>query len=40
VTSTGEFAIGPEQLASISREHDTSSLQEYGGVCLPRIPFS
>lgn len=31
-TSTGEFPIGPEQLASISREHDTASLQQYGGV--------
>ncbi|KAI5387961.1 hypothetical protein KIW84_073885 [Lathyrus oleraceus] len=31
-TSTGEFPIGPEQLASISREHDIASLQQYGGV--------
>ncbi|KAK2395507.1 calcium-transporting ATPase 8, plasma membrane-type [Trifolium repens] len=31
-TSTGEFPIGPEQLASISREHDTASLLQYGGV--------
>ncbi|XP_057433537.1 calcium-transporting ATPase 8, plasma membrane-type-like [Lotus japonicus] len=32
LTSTGEFPIGPEQLASISREHDTAALQQYGGV--------
>lgn len=31
-TSTGEFPIGLEQLASISREHDIASLQQYGGV--------
>ncbi|KAK7329119.1 hypothetical protein VNO77_23265 [Canavalia gladiata] len=32
-TSTaGEFPIGQEQLASISREHDTAALQQYGGV--------
>lgn len=36
----GEFPIGQEQLASISREHDTAALQQYGGVCLPRIFFS
>ena len=35
----GEFSIGQEQLASISREHDTAALQQYGGVCLPRIFF-
>ncbi|WVZ19262.1 hypothetical protein V8G54_006584 [Vigna mungo] len=28
----GEFPIGQEQLASISREHDTAALQQYGGV--------
>ncbi|BAT80110.1 hypothetical protein LR48_Vigan04g007200 [Vigna angularis] len=28
----GEFPIGQEQLASISREHDTTALQQYGGV--------
>lgn len=38
-TSTGEFPIGPEQLASISREHDTAALQQYGGVCSPIIIF-
>ncbi|CAL0320306.1 unnamed protein product [Lupinus luteus] len=31
-TSTGEFPIGQEQLASISRDHDTTALQQYGGV--------
>ncbi|KAI4344423.1 hypothetical protein L6164_011652 [Bauhinia variegata] len=31
-TSTGEFAIGQEQLASISREHNITALQQYGGV--------
>ncbi|KAJ1439835.1 P-type ATPase [Sesbania bispinosa] len=31
-TSTGEFPIGQEQLASISREHDAAALQQYGGV--------
>ncbi|CAL0327895.1 unnamed protein product [Lupinus luteus] len=31
-TSTGEFPIGQEQLASISRDHDTIALQQYGGV--------
>ncbi|MED6149994.1 Calcium-transporting ATPase 8, plasma membrane-type, partial [Stylosanthes scabra] len=30
--SAGEFPIGQEQLASISREHDTAALQQYGGV--------
>ncbi|KAK7411963.1 hypothetical protein VNO78_03408 [Psophocarpus tetragonolobus] len=32
ITTAGEFPIGQEQLASISREHDTSALQQYGGV--------
>ncbi|GAU40189.1 hypothetical protein TSUD_374970 [Trifolium subterraneum] len=31
-SSTGEFPIGPEQLSSISREHDIASLQQHGGV--------
>ncbi|KAL1325878.1 calcium-transporting ATPase 8, plasma membrane-type isoform X3 [Arachis ipaensis] len=30
--SAGEFPIGQEQLASVSREHDTVALQQYGGV--------
>ncbi|KAG5126578.1 hypothetical protein JHK82_027413 [Glycine max] len=30
--TAGEFPIGQEQLASISREHDTAALQQYGGV--------
>ncbi|XP_072072474.1 calcium-transporting ATPase 10, plasma membrane-type-like [Arachis hypogaea] len=32
--SAGEFPIGQEQLASVSREHDTVALQQYGGVTL------
>ncbi|XLR23444.1 hypothetical protein S83_051350 [Arachis hypogaea] len=32
VASAGEFPIGQEQLASVSREHDTVALQQYGGV--------
>ncbi|KAK7281193.1 hypothetical protein RIF29_08957 [Crotalaria pallida] len=32
LTSSGEFAIGQEQLASISRDHDTTALQQRGGV--------
>ncbi|KAL2340511.1 hypothetical protein Fmac_008451 [Flemingia macrophylla] len=32
IPTAGEFAIGQEQLASISREHDTAALQQYGGV--------
>ena len=37
IPTAGEFPIGQEQLASISREHDTAALQQYGGVCLPGI---
>ncbi|XVF19075.1 hypothetical protein REPUB_Repub11eG0078900 [Reevesia pubescens] len=29
---TGDFAIGPEQLASMTRDHNLDALQEYGGV--------
>ncbi|XWS28168.1 hypothetical protein CRYUN_Cryun25bG0042600 [Craigia yunnanensis] len=29
---SGDFAIGPEQLASVTRDHDFNALQEYGGV--------
>ncbi|KAG5105581.1 hypothetical protein JHK82_042551 [Glycine max] len=32
IPTAGEFPIGQEQLASISREHDTAALQQYGGV--------
>nr|KYP68910.1 Calcium-transporting ATPase 8, plasma membrane-type [Cajanus cajan] len=32
IPTGGEFPIGQEQLASISREHDTAALQQYGGV--------
>ncbi|XP_058755663.1 calcium-transporting ATPase 10, plasma membrane-type-like isoform X2 [Vicia villosa] len=31
-SSNGEFSIGQEQLSSISREHDTNALKDYGGV--------
>ncbi|KAJ1400645.1 P-type ATPase [Sesbania bispinosa] len=31
-SSSGEFSIGQEKLSSISREHDTTALREYGGV--------
>ncbi|XP_061348918.1 calcium-transporting ATPase 8, plasma membrane-type-like [Gastrolobium bilobum] len=31
-TSTGEFPIGQEELASISRDRDAAALQQYGGV--------
>ncbi|XP_022753448.1 calcium-transporting ATPase 10, plasma membrane-type isoform X2 [Durio zibethinus] len=30
-TPTGDFAIGPEQLASVTRDHNFNALQEYGG---------
>ncbi|KAJ6311233.1 hypothetical protein OIU77_013079, partial [Salix suchowensis] len=30
-TATGEYAIGLEQLASMTRDHNISSLQQYGG---------
>lgn len=28
---TGEYAIGLEQLVSMSRDHDNSALRQYGG---------
>ncbi|XWS52308.1 hypothetical protein CRYUN_Cryun11dG0057000 [Craigia yunnanensis] len=31
-TPIGDFAIGPEQLASVTRDHNFNALQEYGGV--------
>ncbi|XP_031396233.1 calcium-transporting ATPase 9, plasma membrane-type-like isoform X3 [Punica granatum] len=31
-TPTGEYAIGLEQLVSMSRDHNSSALQQYGGV--------
>ncbi|KAJ7955855.1 Calcium-transporting ATPase [Quillaja saponaria] len=31
-TFNGEFSIGQEQLASISRDHNNSSLQQFGGI--------
>ncbi|KAL5065907.1 hypothetical protein RYX36_027644 [Vicia faba] len=33
-SSNGEFSIGQEQLSSISREHDTNALKEYGGMFI------
>lgn len=39
ISTGGEFPIGQEQLASISREHDTAALQQHGGVCLPKVFF-
>ncbi|KAL6194539.1 hypothetical protein ACLB2K_035621 [Fragaria x ananassa] len=37
--SAGEFPIDQEELASISRDHNFSSLQQYGGASLPRDLF-
>ncbi|KAG4946478.1 hypothetical protein JHK87_042485 [Glycine soja] len=34
IPTAGEFPIGQEQLASISREHDTAALQQYGGMFM------
>ncbi|OMO53213.1 Cation-transporting P-type ATPase [Corchorus capsularis] len=31
-TPNGDFAIGPEQLASLTRDHNLNALQEYGGI--------
>ncbi len=30
-TPTGDYAIGLEQLASMTRDHNISALQQYGG---------
>lgn len=30
----GDFGIGPEQLASVTRDHNLNALQEYGGASL------
>lgn len=30
-TPAGDFGIGPEQLVMMSKDHNTGSLQEYGG---------
>lgn len=38
-SSAGEFAIGQEELASISRDHNFTTLQQYGGASLPRNLF-
>ncbi|XP_061990308.1 calcium-transporting ATPase 10, plasma membrane-type-like isoform X2 [Rosa rugosa] len=35
----GEFPIGQEELASISRDHNFTTLQQYGGASLPRNFF-
>ncbi|KAH7572514.1 hypothetical protein JRO89_XS04G0268000 [Xanthoceras sorbifolium] len=31
----GEFAIGPEQLSSMTSDHDITALQQYGGANVP-----
>lgn len=31
---SGDYAIGQEELASMSRDHDISALQQYGGASL------
>uniref|UniRef100_A0A5B6ZKA7 Putative calcium-transporting ATPase 10, plasma membrane-type n=1 Tax=Davidia involucrata TaxID=16924 RepID=A0A5B6ZKA7_DAVIN len=31
-TPVGDYGIGPEELATITRDHDFSALQQYGGV--------
>ncbi|KAI7751632.1 hypothetical protein M8C21_007651 [Ambrosia artemisiifolia] len=31
-TPTGDYSISPDQLASMTRDHDSSALQNYGGV--------
>lgn len=36
-TPSGDFAIGPEQLASVTRDHNFNALQEYGGVDLWKL---
>ncbi|OWM81911.1 hypothetical protein CDL15_Pgr007950 [Punica granatum] len=33
-TPTGEYAIGLEQLVSMSRDHNSSALQQYGGASI------
>ncbi|KAL6191793.1 hypothetical protein ACLB2K_038182 [Fragaria x ananassa] len=37
--SAGEFPIEQEELASISRDHNFTTLQQYGGASLPRNLF-
>lgn len=39
-TPTGDYGIGLEQLVSLTREHNTSALQEYGGVSQLQTYFS
>lgn len=31
---TGDYSISPDQLAAMTRDHDFSALQNYGGVSL------
>lgn len=33
-TPSGNFAIGPEQLTSMTKDHNVSALQQYGGASL------
>lgn len=40
----GDYLIGVEQLASMTRDHNFSALQEYGGashlwICFPYFKF-
>lgn len=38
-STIGDYSIGVEQLASMTRDHDFSALQEYGGASQLRICF-
>jgi len=38
-TATGDYAIELEQLASMTRDHNFSSLQQYGGVSQLQTGF-
>lgn len=39
-TPNGDYGIGLEQLVSITRDHNISALQEYGGVICLWIDFA
>lgn len=39
-TPSGDYGIGLEQLVLISRDHNISALQEYGGVICLWIDFA
>lgn len=36
---SGDFGIGLEQLASVTRDHNFSALEQYGGVRQLRMDF-